>query len=402
VGPVDIEIRAGRCEDVAELAWLDGISFGFDYVDYDITDLELTLDPGRFLVATEGDDIVGIAGDYPFTMTVPGGFLAVPGVTWVSVRPTHRRRGILRHLMDRQLREYAERGEIAAILTASEGGIYHRFGYGPATVKRRTVLDRTATRWTGPMARGSVRLATAAQARAHVPDVHRRWCAHTPGALSRSKQWWDGEFLDRESHRNGATARRYLLHDDGYVIYRTRSARTDGRQHNACHLTDYVALTADAHAGLWQVLLGLDLVTTINAHSIPIDDPLAFLLSDGRQLRTTDLDDGIWVRLLDVASALAARNYGVELDVVIEVQDSTFGTGRYRLRGGPQGASCRRTDAPADVFCDVAALGSVYLGGHRVSQLAAAGGFRAQDLDVLRRLDLAFLADRAPSYGTDF
>ena len=76
--------------------------------------------------------IVGGAGAFPFELSVPGGTLPCGGVTVVGVSPTHRRRGVLRTMMDAQLRDIHERGEPIAALWASEETIYGRFGYGIA------------------------------------------------------------------------------------------------------------------------------------------------------------------------------------------------------------------------------------------------------------------------------
>src|SRR6266571_3600985 len=62
-----------------------------------------------------------------------GGSLPCAGVTAVGVHPTHRRRGVLRSMMDAQLRDVHERGEPLAALWASEETIYSRFGYGIAS-----------------------------------------------------------------------------------------------------------------------------------------------------------------------------------------------------------------------------------------------------------------------------
>ncbi|NEE52354.1 GNAT family N-acetyltransferase, partial [Streptomyces sp. SID8455] len=82
----------------------------------------------------DGEACVGTAGAYSFRLTVPGG-AAVPaaGVTAVSVAGTHRRRGLLRTMMRRQLDDVRSWGEPLAVLTASEPAIYGRFGYGSAT-----------------------------------------------------------------------------------------------------------------------------------------------------------------------------------------------------------------------------------------------------------------------------
>jgi predicted acetyltransferase len=400
---VDIEIRPAVKTDLDEIARLDGAAFGFQYTDQEIADVQLIVDLDHFLVATEGARIVGITGDYPVTMTVPGGRgIDVPGVTWVSVRATHRRRGVLRAMMERQLRDYADRGDPLAILTASEGGIYARFGYGPASTMRKTVVDRRLARLAEVVDTGTVELATAALARTHAPEVHRRWREQVPGAISRSEAWWDFLFLDRDFQRSGMSGLFFLLHPDGYVSYRIKADWADGHARHTCWIVDYFIATPQAHSAIWQVLLAMDLVGTIETNQVPIDDPLPFKLTDYRQVRTAAVNDGVWVRPIDVASSLSSRSYGVECEAVIDVVDELFGEGRYLLHAGPDGATCTRTDRPADVRISVAALGSAYLGGNRLLTLAAAGRVEAADAALLSRLDRAFLADRAPFYGTAF
>jgi predicted acetyltransferase len=400
---VDIAIRQATKDDLGEIARLDGASFGFQYSEQDLADTQLIVDLDRFLVATEAKRIVGITGDYPLVMTLPGGAaLEVPGVTWVSVLPTHRRRGILRQLMHRQLRDYFSGGVPLAILTASEGGIYGRFGYGPASSVRKTVVDRRLASLRDPGDVSAVQLAPADQARAHAPEVHRRWREQVPGALSRSDAWWDFLFLDREFQRAGMTALFFLLHPDGYVSYRVKSDWADGHARHVCWIVDYFVATQQAHAALWQVLLSMDLFGSIESHQIPIDDPLSFALTDFRQVRTLAVNDGIWVRPIDVAATLSARRYGADVDAVIEVTDDLFGDGRYLLRAAADGATCEPTDRTPNLSLSASTLGSVYLGGNRLQTLAAAGHVQCEDPALLTRLDRAFLSDRAPFHGTGF
>ncbi len=89
---------------------------------------------GRLHVAVDGERIVGGAGAFELDLTIPGGRVRTAGVTVVGVLPTHRRRGILRELMRVQLEDVHARGEPLAVLWASEGGIYGRFGYGLASI----------------------------------------------------------------------------------------------------------------------------------------------------------------------------------------------------------------------------------------------------------------------------
>jgi predicted N-acetyltransferase YhbS len=91
------------------------------------------LEPGRLHAAFEGPEPVGGAGAFSFELTVPGGRVPAAGVTVVGVMPTHRRRGMLTAMMRAQLEDVHRRGEPVAVLWASEGPIYGRFGYGPAS-----------------------------------------------------------------------------------------------------------------------------------------------------------------------------------------------------------------------------------------------------------------------------
>jgi predicted acetyltransferase len=59
-----------------------------------------TLPHERMHAAFKDGHIVGGAGAFPFELSVPGGSLPCAGVTAVGVHPTHRRRGVLRSMMD--------------------------------------------------------------------------------------------------------------------------------------------------------------------------------------------------------------------------------------------------------------------------------------------------------------
>jgi predicted acetyltransferase len=106
------------------------------------------------------------------------------------------------------------------------------------------------------------------------------------------------------------------------------------------------------------------------------------------------LADALWVRLVDVPKALEARTIGPGEPVVIDVSDTfcPWNTGKYQIGGG----GVKRTDAPADLGLEVNALGSIYLGGFSLTQLARAGLVRELKPGALARADLLFPRDRAP------
>jgi predicted acetyltransferase len=94
----------------------------------------------------------------------------------------------------------------------------------------------------------------------------------------------------------------------------------------------------------------------------------------------------------------------VELEVMLDVQDAFLDRGgRFRLRGGPDGASCELVSSGgSDLVMDIATLGALLFGGARAEALARAGRLLTDDEAVLRRVDAAFLAERVPQHGTEF
>jgi predicted acetyltransferase len=115
--------------------------------------------------------------------------------------------------------------------------------------------------------------------------------------------------------------------------------------------------------------------------------------------------DGLWLRLIDVPGALAARQYSCPSDMVIEVRDDLLpgNAGCWRLRAGDSGAaSCKRTTAAADISLGVRELGAAYLGGTRIGSLAAAGLVTEHRAGTLIRLSAAMTWDPAPWCPTTF
>ena len=331
------------------------------------------VDPSRFLVALDGEQVAATAGSFALQMSLPGtGPAPVAGVTWVSVAPTRRRQGLLRALMDRLLRERWEAGESVAALWATEAAIYQRYGYGPASAGLTVEVPRGAA-FVRPVERGGVRLVDPDPAR--LDPVQRRVAERTPGWYLRDAALWAYRLHDPEHRREGASPLRCLVTEagDGYALYATTSRSGPAGPDGQVRVRELAAATPDAAARLWRFLLDLDLTTRTSAR-VAVDDVLLQLLAEPRAA-VPRLTDALWVRPVDVGRALAARRYATDVDVVLAVADDTcpWNTRSWRLSGGPAGAVCAPTGDPADLSLTAADLGAALLGGTSLHARAAAG-----------------------------
>jgi predicted acetyltransferase len=403
---MSVVVRPLEPDEFRAALTLDERAFGYVYPDALAEAYRALLELDRFLLAVDGSDPVGEAAAWTFDMTTPGGgVVPTAGVTWVGVTPTHRRRGILRSLMTRLLDDVADRGEPVAALTASESGIYRRFGFGPATVRSRVeVVSRRATFRADVSTDGLVRYVDAGTARKAVPEIYERYGRGQPGTVSRNDAWWDFLFLDHEASRDGASAYFHLLHPDGYARYRSTFHAEHGHIQSRVDVDELVAVTPDAYASLWQVLLSIDLVHTVSFGRAGRAEPLPWLLDEPRQVRTVAVIDDVWLYVVDVAAALSARRYPVEDRLVLEVDDRfrPGAGGRFEVDGGPDGATCRRTADPPDLVLGASALGSIAMGGHRPSLLATAGLIEDGTPRAVARADAFFASTPLPHNQTSF
>jgi predicted acetyltransferase len=399
----EIEIRTPTEDDLPALTRLDERAFGDPWNDESMALFRPVCDLTRFRIACDGADVVGAAGSYAQELTVPGGHqVRAGGVTWVSVVPTHRRRGLLRRLMVTTHDDIAARGEPLALLTASEGGIYERFGYGVATRCRLIEIDRRRTQVSprfvppGPPDGAPLRVVDPNDHIDQLVETFDRFRRLRVGEIDRSAAW---ERLRLHEFGKKTTA---ALHPDGFAVWAVNSNWNDGHPEFELRLQDLVAVTPEAHAALWNLILSIDLVGPIRSRqSMSLDDPLPFLLDDQRALRTTDLNDMLWVRPGDVRAAFAARTYGTDDSFVVEV---TTGDDRQRwkISGSPDGADVRKVRSKPHLSTDQASLGALFLGGVLPSTLAAGRRLTASSTDALRRADHFFGHDPLAHCSTGF
>lgn len=398
-----IEVRTASDADWPAFAHVDARNFGFAYTEADLDEVRPIIDPARFVLALDGAEVVGVAGSYAFDMTLPGGTtVPMAGVTWVSVSVTHRRQGVLTRMMQACHADVDARGEPVAALFASEAAIYERFGYGLATWMTDRSIERGRAEFREPPAQGSVRFIDLDEARTVLPGLWERARRLRPAEVSRSEAWWDRVFATMPRPREGASPTFVLRHADGYACYRITPDWNEGFPRHELRVTELVALTPEAHAALWHAVLSVDLVGTVVARVVPLDDPLPYLLRDVRAVRTTGLTDGVWVAVRDPAVAFGARTYGTDDRFVVEVTDGELAGRRFAVEGSPEGGACRTLRTRPDLLVTCATLGSLLCGGADVRGLAAAGRLGARSEAVLRRAAHFFGSSRLPFCQTHF
>ncbi|MDE0775332.1 MAG: GNAT family N-acetyltransferase [Nocardioides sp.] len=358
-----------------------------------------------WLESTRADDIV-TTGAWPAATTVgsgtlpvatfaswTGGGLNVGGgrqvplhmITDVTVSPTHRRQGLLRRLMTDDLRSAAGRGLTLAGLTATEGSIYGRFGFGPATRLRTVEVDVTGRFSLRPFDDdGTLELVEPAEAWDALTSVFARHCAGTRGALP-----WPGFYepmlTARYDFETGSANKkaRVVLHldadgaPDGFALYE-HAGDQDGRA--TLDVKGLVALTDAGYLRLWQFLADVDLTERVRFRRSREVEPLEWALVEPRVVRTTGAYDLLWLRVLDVVAALEARPWYGDGTVVLGVEDSLGLTdGRWRVSVSDARADVAPTEEPAEVRLSAETLGALYLGGIDVATLTAAGRVVGED-----------------------
>lgn len=362
--------HGGRPSDELEKRWLTHVRAD------GVTCTGAWLPEGEF-----GAGPVPVATYAAYDKTLNAGHALVPlrMITDITTSPAHRRRGLLRRLMEDDLADAAARGVPVAALTASEATIYGRWGFGVATFAQKVEVD------TGPRFGlrafhdpGRVELIDPPEAWPIVKGVFDRFHLRCRGSVDWPQFYeaihtgaYDFDDDGPDKKLRGAV---HLDTDgtvDGVVLYRHAGQDAD---RGTVKVTEMMSLSTTAGLALWEFLGSIDLVDKVTFALAHPDDPLPWALTDIGAAHYTGREHFLWVRLLDVEVALAARPWSSDGRVVLEVEDSQgHASGRYLVQTSGGRATVARTQDPAEVRLDAETLGSLYLGGAHASALARAG-----------------------------
>jgi predicted acetyltransferase len=411
-----IEIRPIGEDEFEAVLEVARAAFGEDYAPEDAAAWQPGFPFERSLGAYERGRLVATSGVLSLEVTLPGErALPMGGLTWISTLPTHRRRGLLNQLMTTQTADMVARGECLSGLGASEGVIYGRFDYGPATSVMSFAVERAHSAFAPALdsaVPGYLSILAPDEAATALPAIYEALRLRTPGTVGRSPGFWQAHLADPPIERAGASRMLHVVQQDaagapsGYVSYRVTEEFKGALAHNSVSVVELVAGDTGSYAALWRYLLDTDLCKTVSCPRGRVDEPLRWLLADPRRFTVDELYDFLWLRLLDVPRALAARHYAAAGRLILEVTD-TFPaprTMRYALQVESEEApaECVPTSAAPDLALDAGTLASAYLGGVSFATLAAAQRVRELVPGAVGRADALFSTTTAPFCSTEF
>lgn len=402
---MDVEIRALREDEVDKLLRAAATAFGEGVSDEELAVERPVIEADRALIAVEGDAILASTLAATFQLTVPGvSFVPCAGITLVATLPTHRRRGLSRALVKRQIEDLRERGDPVAYLWASEAAIYQRYGYGTGAMAGIFEIRRDKTGFMREIETpGRIRIAEKDEALKVIGEIYERVRPSRPGMIDRPEAWAEYRFHHDEHHpEKDMSPPFFAIYEtsegaQGTVSYTIKDTWTHEGPNQELEIDELLWTTDDAYAALWRYCFDIDLVGTIKGWKRPLDEPLLHMLAEPRALRF-QIRDGTWLRLVDVAAALEARRYSHEGRVVLEVDDelAPWNDATYALEGGPDGATCRPTGVEPDLSMRVEDLAAAYLGAVSFRTLAAAGRVVERRPGKLTTADAMFSSAVAP------
>lgn len=398
---MSVVIRPCPPDRFEELIKTAEIGFSEDMADDMVARVRKVADPARFFGALDDDRFVGTSGVFTLRLSVPGGELATGGISFVTVVPSHRRRGILRRMMRLMIDDCHARNEPLAALWASQAAIYQRFGFGLATYAVHLDVETAGAGFTRDWpVEGSCRLLRVGEGMDVVGPVYEAAAAQRAGFQRRPPEWWVGQLPLVEKDAKGGEARRLVIYEadrvpEAYAVYKTKVEWGRHGLSGTVLVDEAVGSTERGTREIWRYLLNIDLMRTLKAWRLPLDHPLFLLAAEPLRLGMS-LGDGLWVRIVDAPAALAGRTYGIDgradgrLNLELRDEFCPWNAGRWAVEVAAGRAEVTRTATEPDLDMDANDLASLFFGGFTATALAWAGRVVEVRAGGLARADRMF------------
>ena len=373
------DVRPARAEEMDQLGLMGAYSYAGAFGDGSDNIVRNTQRPEWTLCAFDGDLMVTSFAAFPFTVRAQNNTLSYAGITAVGTRPEYRRRGLLRKIMTQAFINQRENGQAVAGLWASQAAIYRRYGFSAMGANRAYAVDTVDLNLIEPAGDNvKIERLPAQEGLKKAKAIYQDFVEPRFGYLHRGTPIWQRTIMG-ETAETGPLWMALASIDDqpcAYVIYSLRSGKVDHpARSQEIVIKDLAWLNISAYKALWEYLAAHDLVGRIAWHNAPTDDPLPELVHEPRMLRQVD-QEASWFRVVDAATALAARGYDCEGQLSIEVRHDAltpWNDGVWLLDYSPDGSTVTQITGKADLTMSSTGLSALFTGTRRVSDLVHFG-----------------------------
>lgn len=291
-------------------------------------------------------------------------------ITDVTVQASHRRRGLMNKLMTTDLDEARERGDVFAVLTATDARIYGRFGFGVAASARRLTINTGSRFRLRTQPSGRAVFAEASEITELRRELFGRFHAQQFLSVGRAAHYWGSGFdWGTQARRQERGAVHYDAdgNPDATMIFVVDDEEI--------RIIDLLGLSPSSEIELLRLIghaEGHERLVWPRCHDAR--HPLPWALEDPRVVQTTKEFDTVWIRILDVERALRSRAYDADGVAVVQLTDPMgWSDGTYRVEAsGGRAEVTRVTDEP-DATLSMEALSPLYSGIQDPVGLSAAG-----------------------------
>lgn len=400
-----IEIRPADQHEMPQLGLLGAYAYAGAFGDGPDNVVATANRPEWTLCAFDQAKMVASFCTIPFTMRAINRPVPLGGVSAVGTDPEYRRQGLLRQLMTRSLEDMYEQGRPVAALWASQAAIYQRYQFSLASVRRTYRIDTVDINFhDDPGSVSTVARTTLEDGFEDVKHVYQQFVAPRMGYLHRSRALWQANVFDAgETPVHLAIARDASGAALGYIAYTLRSGHSHPARGQVITIRDLAWLTPGTYRDLWRFVATHDLVGLVQWDKAPLDDPAPELLMEPRLLGTRDAE-GFWLRVVDVAGALAGRGYPTEGEITLGIADdpmAPWNNGQWHLQVAGDDARVKQVKTSPDIQLSVKALASLYTGFRSARDLASWGLLEGSS-EAVWRADRIFATPHAPHCPDNF
>ena len=402
---MSLEIREPRDDELDEVAYIGAYSFHGDRSPEALEHRRSLYTVLRPLAAFQRGHPVASLTLLPLAMAVNGGSQPFAGVASVASLPEHRRKGYAGRLLTRALEMMRDEGQVLSGLYTPHFALYRRYGWMLAVRALRYSFRPRDIALTAPGGPRGEAIRVSHEEWAGLDAVYRAFIARRNGYLHRSEQWWQqGVLRDFFERRQDDLDVAVWVNDKewrGYAVYEIKGWSDAGPR---LRVRDFVALDSEAYAGLVRYLLRHDLVSQLQWWA-PLDDPFLSLLDDPGPVQV-DYGPGIFLRIVDVAGAFAARPCLAEASgrrLTLELTDEAapWNAGCCRLEADDGHTLARKCEGPSDLSMDVSVLAALFNGFLSPSEAARGGLVKGHSEAALADADRIF-AVLCPPFTADY